>query len=395
MKEEQREMTSSVTDPVGLTDETEPAERLIRLLGELTEAPGPAGFEHDVARRVAAELELHCDSVRFDALGNCIAEKTGDGATNERVSSGAESHGNAATSRRPRLMIAAHMDEIGLIVTKIEKRGFLRFAPIGGIDPRTLVAQEVTVLSNPPLDGFIGVKPPHLLPEDERNKAIPIEDMFIDVGLDADDVKRRIRPGDAVTIKRAFTRLRGTRAAGKAFDNRTGVVAALEAMRLLAGMRHTADVYAAATVQEEVGLRGATVSAYGIVPDVAIAVDVGFGAAPGLPEDDTIEMGKGPAIALGANVHPRLHELLVRTARLNGIPHQIEPMPAGSGTDGWAIQVVRSGIPTAVVSIPLRYMHSSVEVVDIEDVRNTARLLACTAAALTEADAKGWAYDLA
>ena len=132
------------------------------------------------------------------------------------------------------------------------------------------------------------------------------------------------------------------------------------------------------------------VSAYGIVPDMAVAVDVGFGATPGLPEDDVIGMGKGPAIALGANIHRRLHDMLVRAARLNGIPHQIEPMPAASGTDAWAMQVVRSGIPTAVVSIPLRYMHSSAEVVDVEDVRNTARLLAHTAAALTEDDAKGW-----
>lgn len=391
MNEVNRKTTSSMTDPVGLTAGTEPTERLMRLLGELSEAPGPSGSEHDAAKLVAEELELYSDSVRFDALGNCIAKRAGIGTSGDDSTSTGDSSDSA---RRPRLMIAAHMDEIGLIVTKIEDTGFLRFAPIGGVDQRTLVAQEVTILSNPPLDGFIGVKPPHLLPADERDKAIPMEDMFIDVGLAAEEAKRRVRPGDVATVKRAFTRLQGTRAAGKGLDNRTGVAAALEAMRLLTGMRHMADVYAVATVQEEVGLRGATVSAYGIVPDIAIAVDVGFGAAPGLPEDDVIGMGKGPAIALGANVHPRLHELLVRTAKLNGIPHQIEPMPAGSGTDGWAMQVVRSGIPTAVVSIPLRYMHTSVEVVDIEDVRNTARLLAHVAAALTEADAKGWAYDL-
>lgn len=397
----------------------EPDQRLMRLLGKLSECPGPAGYEHDIADLVAAELKPYCDSIRFDALGNCIAKRTGlepgvrrestvpnvttvadtSAAVRERSTNpgaiGRSTGANSGPARPPRLMIAAHMDEIGLIVTKVEETGFLRFAAIGGIDPRTLVAQEVTVLSDPPVDGFIGVKPPHLLPEEERDKAIPIDEMFIDVGMSGDEARRRLRPGDAVVIKRAFTRLRGTRAAGKALDNRTGVVAVLEAMRLLTSFHHTADVYAVTTVQEEVGLRGAMVSAYGIVPDVAIAVDVGFGAEPGLPEDDVIAMGKGPAIALGANVHPRLHELLVRTARLNGIPHQIEPIPAGSGTDAWAMQVVRSGIPTAVVSIPLRYMHSSVEVVDIEDVRNTARLLANAAAALTEEDVKGWAYDLA
>ncbi len=208
-------------------------------------------------------------------------------------------------------------------------------------------------------------------------------------------MRRRIRPGDVAVIKRSFTRLQGTRAAGKALDNRTGVLAMLEAMRLLSSLRHVADVYPVATVQEEVGLRGAMVSTYGIVPDAAIAVDVGFGAAPGLPEDDVIKMGQGPAIALGANVHPTA----ARAAGGNG-PSARHPPPnradaGGSGTDAWAMQVVRSGIPTAVVSIPLRYMHSSVEVVDIEDVRNTARLLAHAAAALTEEHAKGWAYDSA
>lgn len=358
----------------------DPAQRLTALLGALSEAPGPSGCERAVASLVADALRPYCDDVRVDALGNVIAKRSGTAPAEER---------------RPRLMIAAHMDEIGLIVTKIDDSGFLRFGSIGGIDPRTIVAQEVVVLSDSPLPGFVGVKPPHLLADSERDKAQPLEELFIDVGLPADEVRRRVRVGDPIVFKRAFTKLRGTRVCGKALDNRAGVAALIEAMRLLSGLSHAADVYAVATVQEEVGLRGAMVSAYGIVPDMAVAVDVGFGAAPGLPEDDVIGMGKGPAIALGANIHRRLHDMLVRAARLNGIPHQIEPMPAASGTDAWAMQVVRSGIPTAVVSIPLRYMHSSAEVVDVEDVRNTARLLAHTAAALTEDDAKGWTYDLA
>ncbi|MFO7264983.1 MAG: M42 family metallopeptidase [Bacillota bacterium] len=358
----------------------DPVQRLTELLGALSETAGPSGSERSVAQLVADALRPFCDEVRVDALGNVIAKRAGTAP---------------AADRRPRLMIAAHMDEIGLIVTKIEDEGFLRFTAIGGIDPRTLVAQEVIVLSDPPLPGFVGVKPPHLLVEAERAKAQPIDELFIDVGLRGEDARRRVRVGDPVVVKRRFTKLQGTRVCGKALDNRAGVAAMIEAMRLLAGLSHVADVYAVATVQEEVGLRGAIVSAYGIVPDMAIAVDVGYGAAPGLPEDDVIAMGKGPAVGLGANVHPRLHDLLTRTARLNGIPHQIEPMPASSGTDAWAMQVVRSGIPTAVVSIPLRYMHSSVEVVDVEDVRNTARLLAHAAAALSEDHARGWAYDLA
>lgn len=351
---------------------------LVALLQQLSELPGPAGREKAVAEHVATALIPYCDEVQRDVFDNVIGL----------------AKGSPAKDKRPRLMFAAHADEIGLIVTKIDKGGFLRVAPIGGIDPRAIVAQQVVVLTDPPLTGFVGVKPPHILSEAERTKGMPLEDMFIDVGLPEETVRERVRPGDMVVVRREFAQLVGGRVAGKALDNRAGVAAMIEGMRQLKGLRHVADVYPVATVQEEVGYRGAIVSAYGIVPHMAIAVDVGFGAAPGIAEQRAIQMGKGPAIARGANVHPRLFELLVDVAKTNGIPYQIEPMPAASGTDGWALQVVRSGIPTAVVSIPLRYMHTSVEVVDIEDVRNTARLLAHTAATLTEADAEGWGYDL-
>ncbi|MBO8140567.1 MAG: M42 family metallopeptidase [Firmicutes bacterium] len=349
-----------------------------KLLRELSELPGPSGLEEAAQDRIAAVLNLYCDSVHRDALGNCIGVKSGEGP-----------------SPRPRVLLAAHMDEIGLIITRIEDGGFLRFAPVGGIDPRALLAQEVTVLTDPPLFGYVGVKPPHLMDSAERERAVPIEDMFIDVGLPEADVRRRVPVGTPVVVRRPFTNLLGTRATGKALDNRAGVCAMLEAARLLSGLRFSADVYFVATVQEEVGLRGAITSAYRIVPDMAIAVDVGFGEAPGLPEDQVIGVGKGPAIALGPNVHPRLHERLVQTAREHGIPHQIEPMPGSSGTDAWAMQVSRSGVPTAVVSIPLRYMHTAAEVVDLEDIRQTARLLALFAAGLTASDKEGWSRALA
>lgn len=406
----------------------------VDLLRALSELAGPAGQEGAVADRIAAALTPYCDSVRRDSFDNVIGLARGETsadavdstdrsadpaasradavdsthrsadsaadrpdastAPTDPVSADRERSGPSA-SRPPRLMIAAHSDEIGLIVTKIDKGGFLRVTSIGGIDPRALVAQQVTVLTDPPLPGFVGVKPPHILSEAERKQVVPLKDMFVDVGLPEETVRQRVRPGDMIVVDRQFTELLGGRVAGKALDNRAGVAAMIEAVALLQQLRHVADVYPVATVQEEVGYRGAIVSAYDIVPDMAIAVDVGFGASPGIPPQRAIEMGKGPAIARGANVHPRLFELLVDVAKTNGIPHQIEPMPAASGTDGWALQVVRSGIPTAVISIPLRSMHTSVEVVAVEDVRNTARLLAHTAAALTEADAEGWTYELA
>lgn len=368
---------SAPTPDTPQTDAARQEQPLVSLLRELSELPGPSGHEHGVGRRVAELLAPYADTVRHDALGNCIAWKPGSGV-----------------EPRPRVMLAAHMDEIGLIVTRVEKGGFLRFASLGGIDPRAVLAQEVLVHADPPLRGYVGVKPPHLLPPRERDRAVPIEDMFIDVGLPEDEVRRRIPPGTVITMQRELTPLLGTRAAGKALDNRASVAALIEAIRLLARLHHTADVYAVATVQEEVGLRGAFVSTYQVVPDMGVAVDVGFGASPGLPEDKVLTLGQGPAIALGANIHPRLHAMLVQTAQEHHIPHQIEPMPASSGTDAWAMQLVQSGVPTAVVSIPLRYMHTSVEVVDVEDIRQTARLLAHWVASLTAADREGWRYDL-
>lgn len=372
------------------------SQALVQLLKDLSELPGPSGQEDAVAIRIGEALEPYCHEVRRDSFGNVIGLARGEAADPVGPESGglAGDESGAAQSRRPRMMFAAHSDEIGLIVTKVDKGGFLRFTSVGGIDARAIVAQQVTVLTDPPLTGYVGIKPPHITTPEEREKVIPVEDMFIDVGMPEDMVKERVRVGDMAVVRRQFTELLGGRVTGKALDNRAGVAAMVEAMRLLSRLKHGADVIPVATVQEEVGLRGAIVSAYDIVPDMAIAVDVGFAGGPGIPESRSIAMGKGPAIALGANIHPRLHKLLVDTAKEYGIPYQIEPMPGASGTDGWALQVVRGGIPTAVVSIPLRSMHTSVEVVDVEDVRNTARLLAHVAAALTEADAEGWSYAL-
>lgn len=354
-----------------------PAHDLASLLKELSGLPGPSGGELAVGRRVAELLAPYSHSVRHDALGNCIAFKEGQGQ-----------------APRPRIMLAAHMDEIGLIVTRVEEGGFLRVANVGGVDPRALVAQEVIVHADAPLPGYIGVKPPHLLTPQERDKAIPLDEMFIDVGMPEDEVRRRIPPGTLVTVLREPMQLLGGRIAGKALDNRASMAALVEAMRLLSGLHHVADVYAVATVQEEVGLRGAITSTYGILPDMAVAIDVGFASQPGLPEDRVFPMGKGPSLAFGANIHPRLFSMLLDAAKANNVPHQLEPMPAASGTDGWAMQVTQSGVPTAVISIPLRYMHTSVEVVDVEDVRQTARLLAHLVASLTAADREGWRYDL-
>ncbi len=330
---------------------------IVPLLKRFSEASGVSGYETEVREIAVEEFRKYADEVRVDKLGNVVALKKG------------------AEAKARRVMLAGHMDEIGLIVSKIEK-GFLHFTTVGGFDERVLLGQEVVVHGRRDLPGVIGSRPPHVLPKEEREKVIEIEKLFIDVGLPEKEVGELVQVGDLATIARGFIELRDGFVAGKAFDDRAGVVAMLVCLEGLASIKHVWDVYAVATVQEEVGLRGAMTSTYDIAPDIAIAIDVGFGNQPGVPEADTIEMGKGPAIAFGPNIHPKLHEQLVKVAKDLEIPYQVEPIPGRSGTDAWAMQVTREGIPTALLSIPLRYMHTSVETVSTKDIERTGRLLA-------------------
>lgn len=339
---------------------------VLDFLRQLSEAPGLPGHERAIADIVEAAWRPLVDDIRRDALGSVIAVKRGEGP-----------------EPRPKLMLATHMDEIGLIVTAIEDGGFLRFTNMGGVDRRISFAQEVTVHGrNGPLAGIIGAKPPHVTSAADRGKPVKLEDQFIDVGLPEDEVRRLVRPGDLVTFSRRFLELQGGHVAGKALDDRASVAAVYDALLRLQHMRHTADVYAVATVQEEVGLRGAFTSTYGIMPDIGVAIDVGFGDSPGQSDADTIELGQGPAAMRGPNVHPVLEQTLAELAAADGIPCQTEAVPGDSGTDAWAMQVTQSGVPTAVLSIPLRYMHTTVEVARMDDIHATGRLLARLALAV-------------
>ncbi|MFO8059046.1 MAG: M42 family metallopeptidase [Bacillota bacterium] len=354
------------------------AERLSdrEFLAQMCEASGLSGSEDRLANVIARQFSPLVDEVRKDALGNLIMLKRG------------------SAEDGPSLMLAAHMDEIGLMVTAVEEGGFLRFTKVGGIDPRNLPAKEVLILAaDEPVPGIIGVKPPHLTSPEEREKAIKLEDMYIDVGLEEEGARARIRVGDAAVFRRTTYRLTGDRMAGKAMDDRSGVAALYEAAVKMQSLRSQVDVYFVATVQEEVGLRGAVTSTYDIMPDVAIAVDVGYARSPGTPEHVTAEMGEGPAISQGANIHPHLFERLTEVAREERIPHQREILPGASGTDAWSMQVTRSGVPTALVSIPLRYMHSTVEMLSWSDVRNAGALLAYFAAGMDRRFVEGFYYD--
>lgn len=337
---------------------------ILSLLKRLSEASGVSGYETEIRQVVEEALQGLADEMRTDRMGNLIALKRGIRPTGEEP---------APLSRR--IMLAAHMDEIGLMVTKIEK-GFLHFAEVGGFDPRVLVGQEVLVHGRRPLPGIVATRPPHVLPEEQRNKVIPLEELFVDVGLTEEEVSQEVQVGDLITLRRQAVELQNGRLAGKALDDRACVAAMICCLDLLRGLRHTWDVYAVATVQEEVSLLGAFTSTFSLMPDVGVALDVTFADQPGVSEAESVKMGKGPAIAFGPNIHPRLHEKLVEVAKAQEIPYQVEPIPGPTGTDAWAMQVTQAGLPTALVSIPLRYMHTSVETVEARDIERTARLLA-------------------
>ena len=338
------------------------------VLQQLSEASGVAGYEEEVRARVIEQMSDRVDEVRTDTLGNIIGLR----------------RGATAQGRGPSVMLAAHMDEIGLIVTRVEK-GFIRFATVGGFDDRVLLGQEVVVHGRRPLRGIIGSRPPHVLPPDERKKVIAREDLLIDVGLPAEEVEELVRTGDLITMYRPFVELRNGLVAGKAFDDRACVVVVLACLDILQGMRHAWDVYAVATVQEEVGLKGATTSTFAITPTVGIALDVTFGTQPGVSDAETMEVGKGPAIALGPNIHPAVFERLEEAAKEQEIPYQVDPIPAATGTDAWAMQVTRAGVPTGLISIPLRSMHTSVETLSLKDIQRAGRLLAHFIAGLDDA----------
>jgi len=340
---------------------------VLPFLRALSEAAGVSGYEENVRKLVIEQFGRFADEVRTDKLGNVIALKRGEGQ-----------------GPHPRIMLAGHMDEIGLMVTQL-KEGFLHFTTVGGVDPRVLLGQEVIVHGRRELSGIIGSRPPHVLSREEREKPRPLEELFIDLGLSQEEVAQLVRVGDLVTLRRQFIELRNGWVAGKGLDDRAAVAAIGLCLAELARMRHQWDVYGVATVQEEVGLRGAITSTYDIMPEVGIAIDVGFGATPGQPEEKTIEMDKGPAIGFGPNIHPKVHEGLVEAAKALEIPHQIEPIPGRSGTDAWAMQVTREGIPTGLISIPLRYMHTPVETLVIRDIERTGRLLAAFISRLDEA----------
>jgi endoglucanase len=346
------------------------------LLKRLSEVPGVSGHEFRVRGIVEEAFGPHADEVQLDRLGNVIARKAGSGPPPRRT-----------------VMLATHMDEIGLIVSQIEK-GFIRFQQVGGYDDRVLLGQEVMVHGRKDLPGIIGARPPHVLPKGEQDRTLPSDDLVIDVGRPPDELTSLVRVGDLVTMKRQLMELQGGLLAGKALDNRVSVAAAAVCLEELGRMHHSWDVVVVATVLEEVGYQGAFTSAYGLRPDVAIAIDVTWAKQPGTTEEYTFELGKGPTIPFGPNMHPKLQQALVETAQALEMGYHREPAPRPGGTDAYAIQIAREGIPTALLGITLRNMHTPVETVAAKDIERTGRLLAAFIARLDEAFLENLSWDL-
>lgn len=338
-------------------------------LQKLSEASGVSGYEHAVRDLVINAFRPYADEISVTAMGSIVALKRG-------------TIGSKGRSVAPRVLIEGHMDEIGLMVTKID-RGFLRFTQVGGFDVRVLPYQEVLVHGKRAFPGVIGARAPSASPDDDQ-KVTPMDELFIDLGMPEDQVRGLVHPGDLVTIRRRMVSLKNSLVAGKAFDDRSAVVCVAEALRHLDTMRPAWDVYAVANVQEEVGLRGAMTSTFQINPDVAIAIDVGHADQPNTSEINAVPLNEGMGIALGPNIHPLVHERLAQIAAANEIPYRVTAYAGATGTNAWAMQVVREGIPTGLIDIPLRYMHTSVETLSVADLERVGRLLANFCASLDE-----------
>ena len=330
------------------------------LLDKLLRAGAPSGYEGPAAA-VWREAASFADDISVDGIGSTIA----------RV--GAAS---------PLLAVVGHIDEIGLIVTHVDEKGFLWFAPVGGWDPQILVGQRVEIRGRDGLvPGVAGRKPIHLLEADQRKKVVELKGMHIDIGAaDREEAEALVRVGDPVVIAAEPMPVAGERLVSRAMDNRLGAYVALESLRRCAEGEGPGGSFAAvAAVQEEIGLFGARTAAFQAQPDIAIAVDVTHATdAPGVDEKEegSHPFGSGPAIGRGSTLSPKVFELLVETAEAEGIEHSISASGRGTSTDADVLQISRAGIPTGLVSIPLRYMHSPVEMVDLRDVEATVELLA-------------------
>ncbi len=342
-----------------MTDES------LQFLKDLIAAPSPSGFEQPVQHVVREHMEQFADEIETDVHGNVICVRNPDHPL--------------------RVMLAGHSDQVGFIVRYINDDGFIYFAAIGGIDPTIVPGSRVLIHgADGPVLGVVGRKPVHLLKSEEKGKKVELEKLFIDIGAeDKEAAEKLVSVADPITFQADFQQLDRDLVVAAGFDDKMGVFVCMKAMRILADRDIDCGLYAVSTVQEEIGLRGAQTSAFGIDPVAGIAVDVTHASDyPGCEktEQGDVRIGGGPVIARGPNINPVLGEMLQTTAGENDISVHIEAAARGTGTDANVIQLTRAGVATALVSVPNRYMHTPVEIIALSDLDNAARLIAETVA---------------
>jgi putative aminopeptidase FrvX len=330
-------------------------------LKELMNTISPSGFEEDAVKVWKQRTKKFVDKVKTDVHGNSM------GIVNEGGS--------------PKVMLAGHIDEIGYMVKYISDEGYIYFDTIGGIDLHLVPGERVWIKTKKgKVLGVMGKKPIHLIEAEERKKVAKIDQLWIDIGVkDGKEAKSIVSTGDPAVPAVGFEVLNADNVVGRGFDDKSGAFVVSETLRLVSKNKPKASVYGVATVQEEIGLRGATTSAYGISPDIGIAIDVNF--ATDCPDMDKkrvgdINIGGGPIIARGPNINPKLFDLFVKTAKEEKIPYQLQGLPRGTGTDANVIQLTKAGVATGLISIPNRYMHTPVELVNLKDLENVAKLIA-------------------
>ncbi len=328
------------------------------VLEQLCSLPGPSGHEGPVAQAAVELLRPLTDEAYLDKMGNAVGVR------------------RCGRENAHKLLLDAHLDEIGFLITGHEA-GFLRFAPVGGVDPRMLPDREMTILTQPPITGVVACLPPHVQSPGDADKSLPIKELYIDVGLCQEEAQRRIPIGTPAVYRAGCAPLGEDFLCGKALDDRACFATLLGALEELKGEELDVDLYVMGSVQEEIGGGpGAQSATYRIAPEMCVAVDVTHGVSPGVSKDKAFEMGGGPAIGRGPNCTRWMADRMFRVAKELEMEVQTEVIPRHSGTNGWSMQISREGVATAILSVPLRYMHTPVEVVHRRDLEEAGRLLA-------------------
>ena len=321
-------------------------------LERLCTCTAPSGFEGPAAAVAAELLRPLVDEVSIDRMGNVLGVR------------------RSKTPGAPKLLLDAHLDEIGLIVTGVED-GFLRFRSIGGVDPRMLPGRELVVLTDPPLRGLVACPA-----GGDENKSVPLNELYVDVGLSQEEAERAVPVGTPMVYRAGCFPLGEEQMCGKSMDDRACFVTLLRAAELLRDKELDVELHILGSTREEVSGAGAVVGTWAVAPDFCVAVDVTHGKTPDGPADKTFELGGGPAIGVGPNMTRWMTERMIAKAKEHGIPYQLEIMSGHTGTNGWEMQISREGVATSVLSLPLKYMHTPVETLSLADMEGVAQLLA-------------------